>query len=161
MSDFVWLRKSLPWLGPGFVYCVHEDASGTLDEDLRRVGFEVVALPGEQMTDASGFHAAAKQAFGFPDYYGHNWDAFDECFSEVEFAHPTAIVWTAAERLAASDLKTFSEAVAQLTRFRDAFASADATPRTQVELFLTGRGPAFRRPDDALPRGWGTGRPSP
>jgi RNAse (barnase) inhibitor barstar len=150
-SDFVWLREALPWLGPGFVHCVHEDALDVLDRDLRRAGFAVVRLPGEDVTDAHGFHAAAKRAFAFPDYYGHNWDAFNECFGEVELAHPTAIVWTAAERLADSDLKTFAEAIAEFARFRDAFAdpdpgSVDVSRPTQIELFLVGRGAAFRRP---------------
>jgi ribonuclease inhibitor len=28
-------------------------------------------------------HELLAQAFGFPDYYGKNWDAFDECIREV------------------------------------------------------------------------------
>ena len=159
MSDSVWLREALPWLGPGFVHCVHEDAIDVLDRDLRRAGFAIIRLPGEDMADARSFHAQAKHAFAFPDYYGHNWDAFDECFGETGFFSPTAIVWTAAERLAASDIKTFAEAVVQFTRFRDAFARPDhdyvEAPRsTQVELVLIGRGAAFRRPGDAVPTGW-------
>jgi ribonuclease inhibitor len=28
-------------------------------------------------------HERLAQAFGFPDYYGQNWDAFDECIRDV------------------------------------------------------------------------------
>ncbi len=28
-------------------------------------------------------HALLSGAFGFPDYYGMNWDAFDECIRDV------------------------------------------------------------------------------
>ncbi|MBE2285633.1 MAG: barstar family protein [Prosthecobacter sp.] len=29
-------------------------------------------------------HRLLATAFHFPDYYGHNWDAFDECIRDVE-----------------------------------------------------------------------------
>lgn len=29
-------------------------------------------------------HHLLASAFHFPDYYGHNWDAFDECIRDVE-----------------------------------------------------------------------------
>jgi RNAse (barnase) inhibitor barstar len=28
-------------------------------------------------------HTLLAKAFGFPDYYGQNWDAFDECIRDV------------------------------------------------------------------------------
>ena len=34
------------------------------------------------MRDATTYHTELKRAFGFPDYYGANWDAFDECFGD-------------------------------------------------------------------------------
>jgi len=151
VSDFLlWLRESLPWLGPGFVYCVHEDGLDDLDRDLRRAGFAVMTLRGEDITDAQSFHAAAKRAFIFPDYYGHNWDAFDECIGEVKFTHPTAIVSTAADRLAASNLKTFAEAVVQLIRVRDALATP--TPESSAAPAPPRRGRAPTAQTDAAVR---------
>ena len=29
-------------------------------------------------------HSLIAEAFHFPDYYGQNWDAFDECIRDVE-----------------------------------------------------------------------------
>ncbi|MDP8909631.1 MAG: barstar family protein, partial [Chloroflexota bacterium] len=159
VSDFVWFRQAMPWLGPGFVYCVHEDALDILRGDLARHRFNIVSLDGTAMTDGPSFHAEAKRAFGFPDYYGSNWDAFNDCLGETRLAHPTAILWSAAEVLVSSDLKTFAEAIAEFSRFRDAFKRAD--PRTvevadpvQVELLLLGRGKGFRRPDDPIAPSW-------
>lgn len=159
MTDSVWMRQAVPWLGRGFIHCVHEEATAALREDLDRLGFTEVTLDGARMTDAESFHAEAMRAFRFPDYYGRNWDAFDECFGEIEFTHPTALTWTSADRLAAADLKTFAEAIAVFRSFRDKFAKRDAdsvevAQPVQIELFLTGHGAAFRRPDDPLAPGW-------
>lgn len=41
----------------------------------------VVHLNGESITDAASFHAACKAAFGFPDFYGANMDAWVDCLS--------------------------------------------------------------------------------
>jgi hypothetical protein len=73
----------MPWLGRGFVHCVHEDALDALRRDLAGHGFNVVSVDGTAMMDAPSFHAEAKRAFGFPDFYGSNWDAFNDCLSEL------------------------------------------------------------------------------
>ncbi len=40
-----------------------------------------VRLQGDSITDWASFHAACKQAFGFPDFYGNNMDAWIDCLS--------------------------------------------------------------------------------
>ncbi len=40
-----------------------------------------VQLNGAGITDWSSFHAACKEAFGFPDFYGNNMDAWIDCLS--------------------------------------------------------------------------------
>ena len=35
------------------------------------------------VTTRQELHALLAEAFHFPDYYGHNWDAFDECIRDV------------------------------------------------------------------------------
>ena len=34
------------------------------------------------VTSREELHALLADAFGFPDYYGMNWDAFDECIRD-------------------------------------------------------------------------------
>ncbi|MNK05115.1 Barstar (barnase inhibitor) [compost metagenome] len=41
----------------------------------------VVHLNGENITDWPSFHSACKTAFGFPDFYGDNMDAWVDCMS--------------------------------------------------------------------------------
>jgi len=36
------------------------------------------------MSTRQELHALLFEAFRFPDYYGENWDAFDECIRDVE-----------------------------------------------------------------------------
>lgn len=40
-----------------------------------------VQLDGAAITDWASFHAACRQAFGFPDFYGNNLDAWVDCLS--------------------------------------------------------------------------------
>jgi RNAse (barnase) inhibitor barstar len=37
-------------------------------------------------------HSLLKDVFQFPDYYGKNWDAFDECIRDVELPPHIEIV---------------------------------------------------------------------
>jgi ribonuclease inhibitor len=36
------------------------------------------------VTSRRELHRLLAEAFRFPDYYGHNWDAFDECIRDVD-----------------------------------------------------------------------------
>lgn len=40
-----------------------------------------IRLNGEAITDWPSFHDASKAAFGFPDFYGHNMNAWIDCLS--------------------------------------------------------------------------------
>ena len=37
-----------------------------------------------QIRTASELHELLAHALAFPDYYGRNWDAFDECFGDPD-----------------------------------------------------------------------------
>jgi RNAse (barnase) inhibitor barstar len=103
-------------------------------------------LQGGQMTDDRSLHAELAREFGFPDYYGHNWDAFNDSWAEIEPAlpSPAAILWHEADATAAAALKPYTEAVVVLL---DAFeAVRRRKPAKQLELFLFGDGEQFPRP---------------
>jgi hypothetical protein len=51
--------------------------------DLRRLGFEITVLDGARMGSAEEFHTEAAAAFGFPDRYGANWEAFNDCLGDL------------------------------------------------------------------------------
>ena len=44
---------------------------------------ERLSVDGAPVTTREELHALLSDAFRFPDYYGRNWDAFDECIRDV------------------------------------------------------------------------------
>jgi RNAse (barnase) inhibitor barstar len=129
--EFVWLQQALPWVGRGFVHRLPRDSEAGV-ADLERLGFQVFRLDGTKISDRESFHREVAEVFSFPDYYGRNWDAFDECFGELEMPPHVAVVWTDADRLAAGDLKTFAEAVCL---FHDHYQERSKSG-VQLELFI-------------------------
>jgi RNAse (barnase) inhibitor barstar len=129
--EFVWLQNELPWVSGGFIHRLPRNIEAGVT-DLEALGFEVVRLDGTGINDRESFHREVAEVFRFPDYYGRNWDAFDECFGELEMAPHLAVVWTDADQLATHDLKTFAEAVCM---FND-HARERSKLGTQLQLFL-------------------------
>lgn len=52
----------------------------------------VVQLDCDRITDADSFHAVFADAFGFPGFYGWNWDAWIDCMTWLD--DPTAEMTT-------------------------------------------------------------------
>jgi hypothetical protein len=50
---------------------------------LRRAGFAVVGLDASGWTTEDAFHADIAEALDFPDYYGRNLDALNDCLRDV------------------------------------------------------------------------------
>jgi RNAse (barnase) inhibitor barstar len=48
------------------------------------------ALDGRLLSDKHALLAAVGRALDFPDYYGNNWDALEECLTDLDM-HPTAL----------------------------------------------------------------------
>jgi RNAse (barnase) inhibitor barstar len=44
------------------------------------------------VTTREELHSLVAEAFGFPDYYGQNWDAFEECIRDVELPERVEII---------------------------------------------------------------------
>jgi RNAse (barnase) inhibitor barstar len=43
---------------------------------------DVLKIDVGSVTTREELHSLIAEAFGFPDYYGRNWDAFDECIRD-------------------------------------------------------------------------------
>lgn len=76
---------------------------------LERVGWRTAILSGS--ADKRGVLAKIGQALNFPDYYGANLDALDECLAEQ--TEPTALVWVDGMRMAESAPEDF-QSIAQV-----------------------------------------------
>lgn len=58
---------------------------------------DIVVLDTRDATDKAAFLAAAARDLAFPEYFGGNWDAFEECVREFAAARaPVLVVWTGA-----------------------------------------------------------------
>ena len=61
---------------------------------------DIVVLDTRAATDKASFLVAAARDLGFPDYFGHNWDAFEECARDfADSRRPVLVVWTGAAGL--------------------------------------------------------------
>lgn len=52
----------------------------------------VCVVPGHACADEAGLMRAFAQAMQFPDYFGGNWDALDECLTDLEWLPTRHIV---------------------------------------------------------------------
>lgn len=88
-----------PWLH--FVLATPDGLAAELDELRSTCGYKVWFLDGSKMTTLAGLFAEFSQRLNFPEYFGHNSAAFDECLADLSW-HDTAgfcMVVTAAEQL--------------------------------------------------------------
>jgi ribonuclease inhibitor len=51
------------------------------------------------VTTRQELHALLAKGFHFPDYYGQNWDAFDECIRDVDLPAHVEMIGIAALRV--------------------------------------------------------------
>jgi RNAse (barnase) inhibitor barstar len=134
----------------GPVYLVSGEAEQELVESLTALGFEVFLLDAGAIRDRAGLFDVIARAFSFPDYFGKNWDAFDDSFGEFCDARqkPLAIVWRNADSLCDHALREFLETIVM---FALAAESAERRPDPlQIEVFWLG---STQRGYVAKPRG--------
>ncbi len=106
-----WVHGELPWLS-GPLFRVHHEAWSHVDEFLRRWHYRRVELDGRAMASNFEAHSELHRAFGFPDWCGHNWDAFNDCFGDyVEENNGAliAVVWRDIAAAAAAAPATTAE----------------------------------------------------
>jgi len=78
-------------------------------------GMAVVPVRLATVRDKKGFLNAVAQALRFPDYFGHNWDAFYDCL--IELAHGdggTLMLLREASNFARTEPEEFAAALAAL-----------------------------------------------
>lgn len=54
-------------------------------EELSQHGIQVFYLDGRDISTKETFLKKAAEAMKFPGYFGANWDAFDECITDLEW----------------------------------------------------------------------------
>jgi hypothetical protein len=83
------LAETLP---PGIYSLGSRARAGTIAQVVERHGWRCFYLDGRQIGDKATFLAASAQAMRFPSYFGHNWDAFEECLTDLVWAPASGYV---------------------------------------------------------------------
>ena len=73
------------------------------------VRMRVVRLDGLHIRTKRELLNALANALEFPDYFGRNWDALDECLGDIEA--PTLVEWSHSDRYAESDPEGYAVAL--------------------------------------------------
>jgi RNAse (barnase) inhibitor barstar len=92
-------------------------------------GFIVRVVRGAKCRSTPGLFSEVARAMDFPDYFGHNWDALEECLTDLEWLPGKGFVLlvTAAEQILADDEEEeFATFLQVLSDAGEAWASGEA-----------------------------------
>ena len=146
MENWLDLTKLILGLNKGQWLHVVNSPLNPLVNILTENGFSVFVIDGSEITDSKSFFLQAKNVFGFPDYFGNNWDAWNDCLGDFELSlkGKTAIIWHNADKTFMSDAKTFIQAVFDLHNMTLSVGNINKSNCYQVELFLVGNSEGFK-----------------
>ena len=103
---------------PPGVYPWESDAA---EEDVRleveEAGWSFVHLATADAEDKAAFLDRAVVAFGFPTWFGRNWDAFRDSLADVRAERGTLVLWDGWDTFARGDEERFAIAL-ELVRER-------------------------------------------
>lgn len=109
---------------------VYRLPAGSSADAARRVaeaaGWHAAAADSADVVDRREVFAALKEAFGFPDWFGHNLDALADSLRDVEAEPGTLLVWSGSAAFAAAAPDQFRAILAIL---RDRANDADSPTR--------------------------------
>lgn len=70
-------------VSPGIYRYAGRAASGEVQRRVERLGWQGWLLNGTAIHDKAEFLSACARAMRFPGYFGRNWDAFEECITDL------------------------------------------------------------------------------
>lgn len=88
-------------------------------------GFIRRVISGASCRSASGLFAEMARVLEFPDYFGHNWDALEECLADLEWlpAKGYVVLFTDAQLILPDDEEEFATFLEVLSDAGEAWAS--------------------------------------
>jgi len=99
--------------------------------------------------DKNAFLNAVAKALAFPEYFGHNWDAFYDCLLELKQERGTLLVLREASGFARSEPEEFAAASAALQDAADYWKSEGHPFAVVIELEMAALAPEL--PQVSLP----------
>lgn len=80
------LQRALRQTRPPGIYRFVSDASVEfLQREAEREGWQFYFLDGTKIRDKKTYLQAIARALKFPDYFGKNWDALNDCLTDLEW----------------------------------------------------------------------------
>jgi RNAse (barnase) inhibitor barstar len=108
---------------------------------VEHAGWRFVRLDTVRAEDKSGFLDEAKDAFGFPDWVGRNFDALADALTDVRHEHGTVALWEGWSPFARAHPRDFAVVL-------DVFEQRCATSRGGAfVVLLRGEGPPLDVPE--------------
>jgi len=142
----IWFQQEFPWLGPGFIHAVAEDAADAFVTRLRDLDFTVARL---HTPPDVNFATALNDALGIAERAAYlSWDALHDNFRDLTLPRRFALVWRQADEFARRETKVFGEACVMLNHEFEEVGKGG----TQAVLILTGSGSRFGSPDRPVGR---------
>jgi Barstar (barnase inhibitor) len=81
--NWVDLGKELKWLRDrGSLRLVQQSSIDVAKRQCRDLGFSIITIDGSRIDSDEAFHREVKEALAFPDYYGMNWNAFNDSIGD-------------------------------------------------------------------------------
>jgi len=123
---------------PGVYHWTSAADDDTVQHAVERAQWRFVLLDTWKVEDKSGFLDTCEQAFGFPDWVGHNFDALADALSDVRDpdGEGVLVLWDGWAPLARADRRVFDVAVSV---FND---RVDFERGGRFAVLLHGPGPA-------------------
>ncbi len=105
---------------PGLYRVTTEVNIEKLSSLCEEYGFQLFYINGKNVTSKAEFFQASAETMNFPDYFGYNWDAFNDCINDLSWfsAAGYILLYSQPDNLAQNDhsewliaLDVFQEAV--------------------------------------------------
>jgi RNAse (barnase) inhibitor barstar len=84
-KQMVSLNEELLALGPPWIYLTNRANELRLSELSSMGDIKILHLDGRTCQTKAELLGLMQRVFEFPDYFGHNWDALDECVCDLDW----------------------------------------------------------------------------
>lgn len=98
------LTQELP---PNLYFFEEEIKQETLASLCEQYQFHFYYLDGKKIKNKSDFLGCCGEVMNFPDYFGYNWDAFEDCLTDIVSTQdtPSFIFYSHSENFANNDFQ--------------------------------------------------------
>ncbi len=135
------IKREISWLGRSPPYFVHSNSRKELANRLSELGFDIFTIDGKKIRSVNEFFSEASKVFGFPDYFGKNWDAYYDCWRDFDVQSETsvALLWDNPDYSVKKNNCDFVKCAFELLSISDAYKKETNTYRMQqFEVFFLG-----------------------